>query len=421
MEWLDRFQQKFGKWYQTAFGLNDDTELTPKDVLYKIIDAMEEFRSEGLDGKVYVPNKYIVEISVIHVDERDYLLSLLDEEELTTALERYMAHKNYFTRGPLDFTIEEIAEPMEGEDKLYVRARFEREAAAPKPAQAPVAPSEKASEDRTRMITAAELDLNKIEDAPTIEAVSLDDEDLTVHRQPTAWAALVVASIDGRQSVVTINKPVFTIGRSRHGGNDLIISGDGQVSKRHIRIELEPDHGATLYDLASTNGTFVNGKLVPVNTALRHGDIIEIGQTQLQFQRESELRQPEVPAAQQAVADPPMETVMPEDSETPVPPTRSRQARLTRATGSEEHKIGSEALIGRGLTCDIVLSEPTVSTQQAKLTADTGTDRYFIQDISGRGTTIVNGRPLRTSERLTLRSGDRVSLGGVVFLFTVSD
>jgi hypothetical protein len=117
MEWLDRFQHKLGKFYQKHFAVAEDSELTPKDVLRKIIEAMEEFRSEGLDGRVYVPNKYVLELAVMNQDERAYLLSFLDEEELSTVLEKYMAHKNYLTRGQLDFTIEEL-EAFPGEEKL---------------------------------------------------------------------------------------------------------------------------------------------------------------------------------------------------------------------------------------------------------------------------------------------------------------
>ena len=50
------------------------------------------------------------------------------------------------------------------------------------------------------------------------------------------------------------------IGRSPRSGNDLTIESDGQISKRHARIELDAEGRFTLYDLDSTNGTKVNGQ-----------------------------------------------------------------------------------------------------------------------------------------------------------------
>ena len=127
MDIFERFNSKFGKWYEGLFG-GDAGELRPKDVLRKIIGAMEDGRKEGFDGKVYVPNKYILELAVDDVEEREYLLSFLDEEELVAVLQRFMAQNGYKTRGPLDFTIAEVPEPEReaGREKLRVRVRYEK-------------------------------------------------------------------------------------------------------------------------------------------------------------------------------------------------------------------------------------------------------------------------------------------------------
>src|ERR1035438_549892 len=99
MDILERFHNKFGRWYGRLFNESDENGLRPKDVLRKILDAMEENRGEGLDGRVYVPNKYVLELGVPDQDQRDYLLSFLDEEELSAVLQRYMVQNGYATRG----------------------------------------------------------------------------------------------------------------------------------------------------------------------------------------------------------------------------------------------------------------------------------------------------------------------------------
>ncbi len=432
MEWLDRFQSKFGSWYQSHFGVEEDSELTPRDVLRKIVDAMESFRSEGLDGRVYVPNKYVLELAVMNADERAYMLSFLDEQELSSVLERYIAHKNYLTRGPLDFIIEEI-DALPGEEKLYVRALFEKNgrpesvafatpAAAPPPPN-PLPDRAEILANRTLLRYGGSDEDERIVDEPTVHARSQAHdwlEDATVHAAPTAWAALLVESVDGQRSLISINKPVFTVGRSRHSNNDLVLAEDGQVSKRHARIERENDGHATLYDLSSTNGTFVNDQIVPVNTTLGSGDVILIGRTRVEFQLQQLSSAPAKATAAMASSNAAASSAV----KSPANPDPTVQvARLTRVSDGTTHLLGSDALIGRSMTCDITLTEPAVSTQQARFqqseTASVDAPRYTIQDLSGRGTTLVNGRPMRIAERFPLNPGDKITFGGVAFEFTV--
>jgi DNA-binding CsgD family transcriptional regulator len=63
------------------------------------------------------------------------------------------------------------------------------------------------------------------------------------------------------------------IGRS--GSNHVTIDCDG-VSRQHARVSLSGDAVATLVDLDSTNGTFVNGARIN-RMVLREGDRIQLG------------------------------------------------------------------------------------------------------------------------------------------------
>ena len=66
----------------------------------------------------------------------------------------------------------------------------------------------------------------------------------------------------------------------RHPDNDIQVL-DTLVSKQHCVLEREGD-GWVIEDLASTNGTMLNGE--PVSRArLKDGDVVDIGLTRLTF------------------------------------------------------------------------------------------------------------------------------------------
>ena len=67
----------------------------------------------------------------------------------------------------------------------------------------------------------------------------------------------------------------------RGGENAIRLDGDDFVSTRHAMLEPRPD-GLWVEDVGSTNGTFVNGARVTTARLLDAGDIVRIGQTDLQ-------------------------------------------------------------------------------------------------------------------------------------------
>ena len=379
MDIFERFNSKFGKWYEGLFG-GDAGELRPKDVLRKIIGAMEDNRKEGFDSKVYVPNKYILELAVDDPEEREYLLSFLDEEELVVVLQKFMAQNNYKTRGPLDFTIAEVpeAERESRHEKLRVRVRYEKGEMAPKaaPTASPLPARPAPAED----------------DLPTVAGFDPDDEAGTV--PAVAWASLAVTAPEGRRSHISLTKPAFQIGRSRNGGNDLVLDADGMASKSHARLERERDGAWTLYDLGSTNGVKVGAARIDGNRTLQDGDEITVGATKLVFSR-ADARTADAPAPAQHLP--------------------LRRARLIGADG-EEHVLASETLIGRAMTSDIILQNPSVATKHARIIApDAAT--YLLEDLGGGGDTAVNGRALPTGRRLPLSDGDVLSFGDAELRF----
>jgi pSer/pThr/pTyr-binding forkhead associated (FHA) protein len=72
---------------------------------------------------------------------------------------------------------------------------------------------------------------------------------------------------------------VYVIGRE---GADIVINDD-KVSRKHAEIGLYGPEAYVLRDLASTNGTWVNGRPVSEKVKLASGSLIRVGDTQLRF------------------------------------------------------------------------------------------------------------------------------------------
>ena len=75
-----------------------------------------------------------------------------------------------------------------------------------------------------------------------------------------------------------------TVGRGKQ--NDVVLS-DPRVSREHARIETE---GRTpmIFDLDSTNGTFIDGERIRGRSHLRTGDVLTFGNTQLVLEESSQ-------------------------------------------------------------------------------------------------------------------------------------
>jgi pSer/pThr/pTyr-binding forkhead associated (FHA) protein len=74
----------------------------------------------------------------------------------------------------------------------------------------------------------------------------------------------------------------LTIGRA--DDNAVALKGDEFASAHHARIEAQRD-GVWILDLGSTNGTFVNGARLDGRRLLHEGDMVQIGDTELRFER----------------------------------------------------------------------------------------------------------------------------------------
>ncbi len=115
------------------------------------------------------------------------------------------------------------------------------------------------------------------------ETRAVSPQDLGRVAAPKA-ALVVVHSADREQNGKRFDLGEDDVTLGRDTANTVVVASD-QASRRHARIFVSG--GAhVLVDLDSTNGTFLNSKLVKEQT-LRHGDVVRIASLVLKYVVES--------------------------------------------------------------------------------------------------------------------------------------
>ncbi len=434
MDLLEKINRSFGSWYEGLFGGSDDAR--PKDILRRILSEMENYRKEGFDNRVYVPNQFILEIDVHDEEEKEYLLAFLDRDELEAAIRRYCQQNHYHIRGPLDFTIKEVDDPgLPGKrDKVRVRCRYNTKISAPESAAKAESAADAAVALSGQGRTPAKAELPEIafEDR-TVASVGAwgGEEGGTV--PSIAVASLMVYAPDQTPFRYGVARGTVTIGRSPRSGNDLTIASDGQISKRHARLEMDAAGRFTLSDLDSTNGTKVNGKRID-QRLLNDGDEIQMGETRLTFQQSGHSDSQDDAAVSDSVFPAPRPGTVGRSQGVfggaaaelrdtgssvapPARPLRARTARLVLLADDQDlddFLLASETLIGRGVTNDIVLPDRSIATRHARILHDG--DGYALESLSQSPTTI-NGIPLNLNQPTRLTHGDCIGLGSLGLRF----
>jgi pSer/pThr/pTyr-binding forkhead associated (FHA) protein len=116
------------------------------------------------------------------------------------------------------------------------------------------------------------------------ESFILAPSQLAAEHPVASGGRLVVAKSKTLESGRTFDAgPVpVTIGRAQD--NIVSLPQDEFASGHHARIESQRD-GVWIIDLGSTNGTFVNGARLDGRRKLREGDVVQVGDTELRFER----------------------------------------------------------------------------------------------------------------------------------------
>jgi pSer/pThr/pTyr-binding forkhead associated (FHA) protein len=220
--------------------------------------------------------------------------------------------------------------------------------------------------------------------------------------------ARLILSLDGAVlAEYNMNKERYTIGRLPD--NDIRIDNPAVSGHHSLIINILND--SFLEDLNSTNGTYVNGKLIKKH-ALQHGDVITAGHHQLRFVEDDEAQQDEFE-----------KTMVIQPSSRPVQKLRAATEEATaRRTISNaapvikkaKLQVLSGAFAGRELELTKALT--TLGRPGVQVAAITRrSEGYFIVHVDSEtegNFPLVNGAPIGAQAR-KLVDNDVIQLAGV--------
>lgn len=210
-----------------------------------------------------------------------------------------------------------------------------------------------------------------------------------------------------------MNKERYTIGRLPD--NDIRIDNPAVSGHHSLIINILND--SFLEDLNSTNGTYVNGKLIKKH-ALQHGDVVTVGHHQLRFVEEDEQQDEfEKTMVIQPSARPveKLRNLAPEPADTPSA-TAIRRALAEGQTAFKPAKLQvlSGAFAGRELELSKALT--TLGRPGVQVAAITRrADGYFIVHVDSETAgdyPLVNGSAIGAQAR-RLQDNDVIQLAGV--------
>lgn len=200
----------------------------------------------------------------------------------------------------------------------------------------------------------------------------------------------------------------MVIGR---GSEDVqIVIPSAEVSRKHALITRMEDR-FFLTDLASSNGTFLNGERIgPEPVALQPGDEIQLSRTvKLVF---TPPREEAVEAPRPTPDDGAAETIMGAQLEAldeQVPSTPPEMIVSTTEEGTSTYSLTEPVIrLGRSEENDIVIDVPTVSRSHARLERVNGGYKLIVLPEASNPV-LLGGRPVEGEYRL--RHGDTMRIG----------
>ena len=231
--------------------------------------------------------------------------------------------------------------------------------------------------------------------------------------------ARLILSLDGQiLAEYNMNKERYTIGRLPD--NDIRIDNPSVSGHHSLIINILND--SFLEDLNSTNGTYVNGKLIKKH-ALQHGDAITAGHHQLRFVEDEDAQQDEFektmviqpsqrPAERQQPARKPAAEEATRTSPSPLATSRPQPSAPPKSKAKLQ--VLSGAFAGREL--ELVKALTTLGRPGVQVAAITrrAEGHYIVHvDSATEGDyPLVNGMPIGALAR-KLADNDVIQLAGV--------
>jgi hypothetical protein len=254
-------EKKLEGFVEGGFGRAFKSSVQPVELAHKLAKEMGDHKTVGVSN-VYVPNEFDVYLGK---DDYEQLSAFSDalKAELSNYVTAFARREGWTLVAPPRIDLHRDDDLRVGEFGIATRtvnAPVEAGAPAFVPPAAPVAAAAGPMMDQTVLY----------QDPPPVAAPAPAPQ-----RAPAMRAAL-----RGPQGEWELRGEVTVIGRSRRCD---IVLADPNVSRQHIEIRRQGD-GFMLRDLGSTNGTRLNRRDIK-QAVLQHGDRIELGSTELLFER----------------------------------------------------------------------------------------------------------------------------------------
>jgi hypothetical protein len=238
---LARFEAMMESVVERPFARLLRTRMQPIEVAKRLSREMEAQRTVAIN-RVLVPNAFVVSLSAEDFDHFAPIQAML-QREMATYLKDYAVEHRYSLPGEPSVTLER--DQSLRPSSVRIAARMDEPDAGL--ATTPLQP--------TQVMPSGDVPVAK--GAPgTAKEARIELEGATCY----------------------LDRDVVSIGRGLD--NDVVVE-DRRVSRHHARIQRGP-RGWEVMDLASTNGTFVNGRQVK-QRLIAHGDIISLGGLEMKF------------------------------------------------------------------------------------------------------------------------------------------
>jgi hypothetical protein len=249
---LDRFEKGIERAVNGAFAKAFRAEVQPVEIASALRRAVDEKAAVIGRGRTLVPNAFVVEVGE---SDQQRLAEYADalSDELVANVREHAEHQRYAFVGPVSVTFERVDQLDTGVFRVRAATVKGRQVEAPAVRAPEIVPRD--PDFPTPPPRAAVPPVSRPAQPPT--------------RRP--WL-----EVDGQ--VYPLVGPVTVVGR---GDEADVVLDDPGISRRHAEIRVTTDGPrlvATLTDLGSTNGTYVDGDLSR-STPLEDGAAITMGRT----------------------------------------------------------------------------------------------------------------------------------------------
>ena len=302
---FDRMEGKLERAVNGVFAKAFRSEVQPVEIASAIRRAMDDRAASAGSGRSLVPNVFTIELSETDYERlTDHGVEL--ENELVAAAEEHADSQHYQPGGPIDIHFDEDVDLETGVFRLrpstakrpratgttgqHQPVRRPRRdayagesadddgppaaAAAPVPAPRPT-PARAAPQPARVRPPEREVDDDELDETAAYRPAQPPAKPRRANPADRPWL-----DVDGER--YPLMGAITVLGRDDSA--DIILDDPG-ISRRHseIRVTQDGPHAvATIRDLGSTNGTFVNGERV-TSEHLESGDRVTVGRTSVTY------------------------------------------------------------------------------------------------------------------------------------------